>query len=419
MGTVFYGSETMSFNDHVHTFNLSGVLQPGECVQSFGVISVDTSECECPVIVDFSPFIVTTPTPTPTLTSTLTPTLTSSPTLTSTSTPTLTSSPTLTSTSTPTLTPTQTLTFTPAPTNDITSTPLPPTQTLGGLTPTPTPTPTLTQTVTSTQTLTPTPTLTSTITVTPTLTLTATQAIVPSDPTLQIYYDASLDTNFNPTPVSGDTFTQWYDSSANAHNANPIGGATTRPAWWTNVQCGLSAVKFDGTSDGLSVNPLTSIASITGFTAIVLGKLVNTGTTQQFITSGIGNVSTNNSNLRLSGGTFVVGAANGLAQTSQIADLNPHMWTMVFDGTQSTNADKLKFYIDGVQESLTFLSNVGTSTNASIDTLYIGVDRTGTSSFRYYYGGFIYEVLLWNRVLTPSELSVTHNYLNNKWFYCI
>ena len=299
---------------------------------------------------------------------------------------------------------------------------IPPSQTpTNTQTPTVTPTNTITPSITPTNTVTPTVTPTNTVTptYTPTVTPSPTQAVVPSDPSLQIYYDASIDTNFNPTPLSGDTFTQWYDSSASAHNANPIGGATTRPAWWTNVQCGLSAVKFDGTSDGLSVNPLTSIANIPGYTAIVLGKLLSTGTTQQFVTSGIGSVSTNNSNLRLSGGTFVVGAAGGTAQTAQIADLNPHMWTMVFDGTQSTNTNKLKFYIDGVQKSLTFLSNVGTSTNASIDTLYIGVNRLGTSSFQYYYGGFMYEILLWTRVLTPSELSAVHSYLDNKWFYCI
>ena len=387
LGTIYCGTETMSSGNHVHTFNLSPVLQPGECITGFTVSNV-TPQCPC---VNVS-YIEVSPTPTPTNTPSITPT------------------------NTPTNTPTGTANVTSTPTNTVTPT----------TTSTPEASPLVTQTVTPTNTVTPTftptPTITPTNTVTPTHTPTVTpsptQAIAPADPSLQIYYDASIDTNFDPVPVSGDTFNQWNDSSASAHNATPIGGGS-KPEWWSNVQCGLSAVKFDGTTSKLSVNPLTAIANITGYTAIVMGKILNTGTTQQFVTSGIGNASTNNSNLRLSGGTFVIGAAGGTAQTAQIADLNPHMWTMVFDGTQSTNADKLKFYIDGTQESLTFLSNVGTSTNSSIDTLYIGVDRVGVSTFQYYYSGFMYEVLLWTRVLSASELNAVHNYLDNKWLYCI
>ena len=357
------------------------------------------------------------PTPTPTSTPTSTPTIT--PTNTPTNTPTVTPTPTITPTTTvtpthtPTVTPTQTIT----PTSTLTPTP--------SLTPgaSPSTTPTNTPTNTQTPTVTPTPTITPTNTVTPTHTPTVTpsptQAIVPTDPTLNILYDASSSSNFVGVTSSGDTFTQWTDSSATAHNANPIGGASNRPAWWTNVVCGNAGVKFDGVDDRLGVNPITDIAGITGFTMTIAGQLTSTASTQQFITSGIGNSSTNNSNFRLSGGTFVVGAANGTAQTSQIADTNPHIWTMVFDGTQSTNADKLKFFTDGTQESLTFLSNVGTSTNASIDSLYIGVDRINVSTFQYYYSGFMFEALLWTKVLTPSELNAVHNYLDNKWYNCI
>ena len=79
----------------------------------------------------------------------------------------------------------------------------------------------------------------------------------------------------------------------------------------------------------------------------------------------------------------------------------------------------MKFYIDGLEEPLDYLSNVGEVTDPSIDSFYIGVDRVGVSNFQYYYSGFMFEVLLWTRTLTDSELSATHNYLINKWYSCL
>jgi hypothetical protein len=340
-----------------------------------------------------------------------------SPLPTGTNTPTPSATPRSTETPTPTYSPTMTQTVTQTDSPLPTSTPTM-SQTSSA---TPSPTPTITQTITPTNTVTPTITqsITPSVSFTPTLTPSPTQAIIPSDPSLSIYYDASLTSNFVGVTESGDTFTQWTDSSATAHNANPIGGATTRPTWWSEVVCGLGGVKFDGNSDGLSVNPIPDIANIQGFTAIILGQLTDNVTTQQFITSGIGSQSVNNSNLRVSGGTFLVGAADGIGQTSPIADTNPHMWSIVFDGSGITNSDKLKFYIDGLEEPLDYLSNVGEVTDPSIDSFYIGVDRVGVSNFQYYYSGFMFEVLLWTRTLTDSELSATHNYLINKWYSCL
>jgi len=102
-----------------------------------------------------------------------------------------------------------------------------------------------------------------------------------------------------------------------------------------------------------------------------------------------------------------------------IADTNPHIWTMVFDGTQPTDDLKLRLFKDGTQENLNFLSPVGSLTDPAIDSLYIGVDRVGVSNFQYYYSGFLFEVLLYSRVLPPSELDALHLYLDNKWYSCL
>jgi hypothetical protein len=90
LGTIFSGTETISSGDHIHTFNLSSVLLPGECVSGFTVNSVVPV---CPCVNVIFQFITPTPSATPTLTPTTTPTITSTPTGTQT-TPTPTSTPT-------------------------------------------------------------------------------------------------------------------------------------------------------------------------------------------------------------------------------------------------------------------------------------------------------------------------------------
>lgn len=81
-GTIYCGEETILATQHIHTFNLNPVLQPGECVSAFTVNSI-AEQCDCyNVIYNFL-------TPTPTSTVTNTPTSSETPT----NTPTVTQTP--------------------------------------------------------------------------------------------------------------------------------------------------------------------------------------------------------------------------------------------------------------------------------------------------------------------------------------
>jgi len=352
LGTVYCGTETILIGQHIHTFNLSPVLQPGECVSAFTVNTI-AEQCNCYQVI-YVPS--TTPTPTQTPTQTTTPTNTETPTPTNTETPTTTpTDPLITPTNTPTntTTPTQTPTQTPEPT------PLPP---------------------------------------------------IPSDPTLEINYDASTNLNFVGAATSGATFTQWTDLSAAAHNANPIGGATTRPQWWSDVQNSSGGTWFDGTSDGLSVNPFVDLQNATGATFVWVGKTFNPSSTQQ-MSMGESGSSTNEIYIRLSGGTYQVGSAGGLATTTTAVDTNFHIHTLVFDGTQIGNSDRLKFYIDGVLQNLTFVSNVGTTISNTIDGIYLGVDYGEV----YYFSGFILQYLIYSRPLSGDNLEGLTIWLQDRW----
>ena len=373
-------------------------------------------------------------TPTPTITASVTPseTVTPTPTVTltetptNTPTPTETVTPTVSVTDTPTQTPTETITQTPSVTPQSTKTPTPtPTETVTPTvsvsdTPTPTPTETVTPTVSvsDTPTSTPTETITQTptLTVTPTQTITPTQAIVPSDPTLEIYYQGSLATYFSPTPSSGNTFTQWVDSSSSAHNANAVGGSN-KPQWWSNQQCGLGGVYFNGTSMGLSVNPLTDLQSKAGETIIVVARTLDSGTTQQYIQAGEdGNTGILETFIRQSGSTYNIAMGGGFA-TGGVVTTGTTILSVKFDGTQTGNSNRMKFRINGCEQSLNFITNVGTITSSLTSYVFLGVSYSEVPSgvLQYWYNGLLFDVLVYSRALTDTELSVVETYLSNHW----
>lgn len=246
MGTVYCGTEIIDAGKHQHQFDLAPVLQPGEVVQSFDVLSYTASTCACPLVLVLP--ISPTPTPTKTATSTPTPTNTETPTNTSTQTPTVTqtstptNTPTQTSTQTPTETPTQT------PTNTTTQTPT----NTGSETPTPTPTVTTTETPTNTPTNTTseTPTNTPTQSETPTNTPTETPTETPTQ--------TPTETN-TPTPSNTPTNTQ---TPTNTTTNTPTGTPTNTPTPTTAV------VSFSG--NGFN-GPVLALSKVSGSNKIYIG----------------------------------------------------------------------------------------------------------------------------------------------------
>jgi len=351
--------------------------------------------------------------PTPGPTNTPSPTATPTPTPVATATPT----PSPTATAVPTNTPTPTPTATPVPTN----TPAPTATPTPGPSATPTPTPTATPLPTSTPTATPAPTNTPTPTPAPTATPTPTPTPTPvpptpSDPTLQIWYDGADSTQFQPSnPSDGQAITQWNDKSATAHNAAPVGAASTRPLYTASIQNGKSALYFDSVEDGLEA-PLNSLQSITGSTMIWVGKTLNAAINQQVVQgvvkSGVSYTATNQYDIFISGSSgYKVAMASGSAIANVTPDTQWHVHTLVFDGTQTGNSNRLKYRIDGLERTLTFQTNVSSSTSANINAVLVGTDASLNND----YNGYAGELLLYTKALNSTEISNTEAYLFNKW----
>ncbi len=225
---------------------------------------------------------------------------------------------------------------------------------------------------------------------------------------LESWYDGSDGSAFVPSnPSDGNTFTQWTDKSDFAHNANPIGGATTRASYQTSEQNTLSVVRFDG-NDGLSINPYASLASAPALTVFAVMKMT--------ATTGNPRVWTTNSGATefyydSTAGKFVVEAAGGVGTSTVVNNSSAfHIHTFAFDGAQTTNAASLKYRYDKTDITLTFTGTVGNTMSASNTTFYIG-NANGANFFT----GDIAEFLIFTHVLTTTEIENVENYLSNKW----
>ena len=109
---------------------------------------------------------------------------------------------------------------------------------------------------------------------------------------------------------------------------------------------------------------------------------------------------------------YLNGATAGTTNiTSPNLLLNNDTWyhlAAVYDGSGSTNADKLKLYINGVNTTLT-LATIPSSINSNTENLYIGAYYNNSLLFN----GKIDEVALFNKALSLSEVGLIYDATNN------
>jgi len=226
-----------------------------------------------------------------------------------------------------------------------------------------------------------------------------------ADTTLQSWFDGADGSQFVPSgPSDGDTFTQWTDKSNFAHNANSTGGAITRPTFKTNILNSKSVIRFDGTTDCLSINPVAWAQSLSGMTVIAVSKFSNTSGTQTLTTSDQDDM-----------GIFIdtnykVTMAGASADSSTAADTSFHIHTLKFDGTQSGNAARLVYRLDGSAKTLSFTGTVGATTSASNGTIFLGCDDSAE-----FLNGDVAEFLMFNKALSGAEMTGVESYLTTKW----
>lgn len=231
----------------------------------------------------------------------------------------------------------------------------------------------------------------------------------------------------------------------NAHRAAAGGGTgllTGLAAWWSLNE--TSGTRYDSHSNGLDLTDNNTVGSATGllsnaasfnkanseyfntaddsaldftteFTASLWLKQVAYGGSDYEVYLAKGTLSSSSfaiynrysaSNLKiLLNATDIVNQFNLTSFTLSTSSFD-HL-VVVYDGSQSTNATKLRVFLNNSQKTGSFIGTVPTSLLDRSGDLYVGY-QPGQSG-NAYFSGAMDEVGLWSRALTTNEISDLYN----------
>jgi hypothetical protein len=205
------------------------------------------------------------------------------------------------------------------------------------------------------------------------------------------------------------TVSAWGDQSANNNDAAQ-GTAGNRPTYLTNGGDGKPAISFDGSTDLLEVADHASFGSTTAFSVSCWIRTGTTFPTDGTIVAHWG--ATERFLMKVeTGGNLVVSVSNGTIGSATLTGvLTASTWyhlAFSYLGAGSTNADKLKVYINGVLQSPTYSGTLPASVGNPTTILSIG-SRNAAST---YFNGYVDDILFVDsRVMTEEEILMHYHY---------
>jgi hypothetical protein len=191
---------------------------------------------------------------------------------------------------------------------------------------------------------------------------------------------------------------------------NDNSGALLNGPTFTTGRFG-KALNFDGTNDSVSVTSIGPVDTVSRMTvshwlkptvngfSVFSAKSNAAGTTGWLFQT----ISTDNTNI-----LFYDGSTGSKASTTSNL-FTPGSWhhvVSVFDGSQVGNANRIKIFIDGVQQSLSFLGTFPATISSTSEPFRIGGWEGGTA----YFNGSIDDVRIYNRALSPREVAELYRY---------
>ena len=209
---------------------------------------------------------------------------------------------------------------------------------------------------------------------------------------LVLYLDASNTKSY----VSGST--TWNDVSRSRNNGTLTNGPTFNSA-------NGGSIVFDGVDDYVLCPKQTSLVSATQFTMCAWMKR-NLSNSLVFI--GQAETLSNDITFELwNDGNVYFEVGNG-SNSYGVTSNNSTLWqylTMVFDGTQTGNSNRLKTYINGSLLTLSYVGIIPPSTGTVNNNLNVGAYLPGSN----YSNGNISQVQIYNRSLSAAEVSQNFN----------
>lgn len=218
-------------------------------------------------------------------------------------------------------------------------------------------------------------------------------------------YKADGIPGLNPT----DLISTWPDYSGNGRDLIQTG--VFRPEFDTDLQNGLPGVKFDGTDDNMSV--AYNISALTEMTIFAvyfpemsLGGQAGVVSFPDVPATPVHGFDIQYTDFSDYGSALKTNTASSIAADFTAPDTEV-IQVVSFDASLGTLEHTLRRN-GALSDSQ---NNAGATIDASDNKLYLGA----ISNSQLHMVGNIYEVLIYERALTPTEISFIETYLNDKW----
>jgi hypothetical protein len=217
---------------------------------------------------------------------------------------------------------------------------------------------------------------------------------------LKLWLDASDPLGTGELPNNGSSISTWNDKSGNYYHATAT-NATNYPTFIQNAYHAKPAIRFDGINDFLSLNKM--VTDIKRCDALSLFFVVNK---KSYLLNGrILGINEDGANLLSFG--FNSGAITIQEASSLIFSVSePGVDVYYFEISASSKSIYRNGQLLGSNAAAPTFFN---ASDVSLGQLYAGASLSNL------YNGDLFEVLLFNKTLTPSERKNFEQYLLNKW----
>lgn len=219
---------------------------------------------------------------------------------------------------------------------------------------------------------------------------------------------------------SGGSVSAWADQSGNGFNSvAPNAGAEPTFVASDPLLAGKPTLRFDGSSDYLQNTTFNSLQNVTGFTAFWIAR-PDTITPNQFVFESPNDASrsatyqfSSNFGFLYAGGDAQAGGSYGQYAPGGGYTTAYTMAETVYDGTQSTDATRLRGFTNAVP--VTFSAIIGGIPSSIVSTYSgytAGARHLNANTF---YDGDLAEVLIYDTTLSTTDRRSVEEYIFAKY----
>jgi hypothetical protein len=210
----------------------------------------------------------------------------------------------------------------------------------------------------------------------------------------------------------------WLDSSGNYS----AGTGTNSPTFSATAKIGSQSGSFvSASSQSVALGDVTQLNGVSKFTMVGWCRFTSLVDNMKCISKYSG------ANDRISIGLSQAGAgsnddwslvlgnstlAYGYTNSGLVATGVWYHFALVFDGSQSTNENRLILYINGEQKTLTFVGTIPATTSSSLSGTQLTLSRANAGE---YMNGFIDDVGIFNTTLSASDIALIYNRQKQKY----